>query len=369
MQALHDAADDEVIEIEYRLHTSDGRWIWCLSRDSIFDRTHEGEVSRFIGTFLDITEKKQAEQALHRSEAKYRLAEEQFRLLLNSAAEGIYGIDTNGLCMFANRACLDMLGYERQEQLIGKNMHDLMHHTRLDGEHNPLEECHIYQAIHVGEGAHITDEVFWRRDGSSFSVEYWSYPMRKNTVVTGAVVTFLDITERKQLESELKHMATHDALTGLYNRKVLERRIAEEIHRTVRYEHELSVFLLDIDYFKNINDTYGHAAGDIVLRNFASLLKKSIRSSDYAARYGGEEFVLVLPETGLSDANELAERLRKEINEQSIQLDVDQVIKVTASIGVATFPDHGSTWEELIDAADAAMYRAKNAGRNQVNIA
>ncbi|MBL3529130.1 MAG: GGDEF domain-containing protein [gamma proteobacterium endosymbiont of Lamellibrachia anaximandri] len=167
-------------------------------------------------------------------------------------------------------------------------------------------------------------------------------------------------------QQELEHLATHDALTGLYNRKALENRIEAELHRTARYNRSLSVFLLDIDHFKSINDTYGHLSGDSVLQCLAKELEVSIRKTDYVARYGGEEFIVVLPETPLQEAMGLAERLRSSIAALSVPLDTGKKIKMTASIGVAAFPVHGQSWQDLLGAADVAMCAAKNAGRDQV---
>jgi diguanylate cyclase (GGDEF)-like protein len=171
------------------------------------------------------------------------------------------------------------------------------------------------------------------------------------------------------MEDELKHMATHDPLTGLYNRNVLDQRLNDEIHRASRYNHAMSVFMLDIDHFKPINDTYGHGIGDTVLRNFSKVLESSIRNTDYAARYGGEEFVVILPETPLPKAEELAERLRNKVAEYPFPIEDDKDLNLTVSIGIATFPEHAQTGQELLEVADSAMYAAKKAGRNQVKSA
>ncbi|MCU7812860.1 MAG: GGDEF domain-containing protein, partial [Candidatus Thiodiazotropha sp. (ex Notomyrtea botanica)] len=173
----------------------------------------------------------------------------------------------------------------------------------------------------------------------------------------------------KETEEKLKQQATHDSLTGLYNRKELETRLTREIARCVRYNHRLSVFMLDIDHFKEVNDKHGHQTGDTVLTNLASLFDRSIRKSDYAARYGGEEFVIVLSETPLNQAKDLAERLRQQVANHPIRLEGNEVIKLTISIGVATYPDHAESWKALLKAADMAMYAAKKAGRNQVKTA
>jgi len=129
------------------------------------------------------------------------------RLLLESAGEAIYAIDMAGSCTFCNPACLRLLGYNDPVLLRGKNMHALIHHSRPDGSSYPNHECRIYFAFRQGEGSHSDDEVFWRPDGSSFPVEYWSYPIRQRNVLIGAVVTFVDITERKRAEYALRESA------------------------------------------------------------------------------------------------------------------------------------------------------------------
>ncbi len=165
--------------------------IWLLTNEQ---RLRDGGN---ITISLNITERKRAEDAL-------RVSEGQVRLLMNSTAEAIYGIDLEGNCSFANQACAGMLGYDRAEDLLGKHMHDLIHHTRHDGTRYPAEECLIYQAFARGEGTHVENEVLWRRDGTSFPAEYWSHPVRRDGEVVAVVVTFLDITERRQAEVALQ---------------------------------------------------------------------------------------------------------------------------------------------------------------------
>ncbi len=147
------------------------------------------------------------------SEARLRENEERIRLLLDSTAEGIYGIDSEGHCTFSNPACARMLGFDSVENLPGRNMHELIHHTRGDGTPYPWEESPICLALQSGKQVHSDQEVFWRRDGSSFPVEYWCYPVRRGKELMGSVVTFLDITERKQTEIEMVR-AREAALAG-----------------------------------------------------------------------------------------------------------------------------------------------------------
>ena len=126
------------------------------------------------------------------------------RILLDSTAEAIYALDLLGTCTFCNSACLRLLGYKDPVELIGKNLHTVMHHTRPDGTPYPGDECRIYLAFRQGEGSHVDDEVIWRADGTSFPVEYWSYPIRENNLLIGAVVTFVDITERRRALKEME---------------------------------------------------------------------------------------------------------------------------------------------------------------------
>jgi PAS domain S-box-containing protein len=131
-------------------------------------------------------------------------SDELVRLLLTSTGEGIYGVDLDGNCTFANPACAKLLGYEHVDQLLGQHMHDLVHHTRPNGEPYPVEECRIYQAYHEHQGTHVDDEVMFCADGFSFPAEYWSYPVERDGELVGCVVTFVDISERRRVEEELR---------------------------------------------------------------------------------------------------------------------------------------------------------------------
>ena len=155
-----------------------------------------GGIREWVGVHTDIDAERRAEAAL-------REAEERARLLLESSGEGIYGIDTQGRCTFINRAAAEMLGY-RAEDVLGQNVHALIHHTRPDGSPYPAEDCPIYRTFRTGKGCRVDDEVLWRRDGTAFPAEYASYPLRGGDgEIKGAVVNFTDITERKQAEREL----------------------------------------------------------------------------------------------------------------------------------------------------------------------
>ena len=157
-------------------------------------------IDRIACVLRDITERKRAEEALRESENK-------LRLILDSTAEAIYGIDLEHRCTFCNPACLRTLGYEHIDQVLGKNMHDLLHYSRGDGTVFPVEECRVHRVPRTGEGVHVEGEVFWRANGKSFPVEYWSYPQRIGEQIVGTVVAFVDITERKLAEAALANVS------------------------------------------------------------------------------------------------------------------------------------------------------------------
>ncbi len=166
------------------------------------------------------------------------------------------------------------------------------------------------------------------------------------------------------LHEEIKLMAFTDGLTGLYNHRRFQERLDEEIKRAERYGEPLSLILLDIDHFKKVNDTYGHPAGDAVLKKLAELIRKTVREIDFPARYGGEEFALIILKSKARDAEKIAERLRKTAEKTVIKTD-NHEITVTLSLGIASYPEDAKTREELIEKADQALYKAKHSGRNR----
>ena len=158
-----------------------------------------------------------------------------------------------------------------------------------------------------------------------------------------------------------------DALTGAYNRRFFDEMLKQQIALAKRRDESLGLVIVDLDYFKKVNDTYGHIVGDQVLQQISRIMKNSIRSSDVLARYGGEEFVIVMPSIDLTNALKKAEGIRQHI--ESVRFNVDtfgRSIQITISIGVASFPEHGAEYDALVAAADSALYKAKEKGRNRV---
>jgi diguanylate cyclase (GGDEF)-like protein len=172
-----------------------------------------------------------------------------------------------------------------------------------------------------------------------------------------------------QLHQEAQRLSTTDGLTGLWNFRYLSMSLAREIERSTRFERPLAVLMLDLDHFKAVNDTHGHARGDSVLRELAHRVQEQIREVDTFARYGGEEFVVVLPETTLEGAALLAERICLAVRRESFLVDGEDPLAITVSIGVAAFPEHGSSAATLMRAADKALYVAKHEGRDRWHVA
>ncbi len=172
--------------------------------------------------------------------------------------------------------------------------------------------------------------------------------------------------EAALLREKLREQAMHDQLTGLYNRHYVEEWFGLELRRAQRHGRPIAAIMLDIDHFKRFNDSFGHEAGDLVLRELAGVLARSTRGSDVASRYGGEEFLVLLPECPFDAALRKAEQLREEVAKLELQYGDQRLGTVTVSLGVAAFPDHAKESAELLRHADEALYGAKGAGRNRV---
>lgn len=297
-------------------------------------------------------------KALH--QANWSLEENtlQLELLLNSTAEGIYGIDLLGRCTFCNRSTLQVLGFYSIDDVLGKNMHQLIHYSKADGNPLPIEECKIYYSMHQGVGVESEDEVFWKADGSCFNVSYHSFPQIREGVVVGGVVSFMDITERKRKEEQIAYLGNHDALTSLHNRSYFEK--VYPLYDTV--EHwPLSLIFADINGLKMTNDIFGHQAGDKLIKKAAEILKKSCSDNDVVARTGGDEFILMLTKTTHEQAQEIIATIRSGFADARIE-----AIKCSVSLGSETKYAEGMGLEEVMANAENAMYRDKSTNRAKV---
>lgn len=190
-------------------------------------------------------------------------------------------------------------------------------------------------------------------------------PEDSDTLSTLAVHAAVAVDNARFLE-DVEKQAVTDSLTGLYNHREFQKRLTEETERGLRYGKEFSLLMLDIDHFKNVNDTHGHPVGDAILKEVVTLIRKCVRNVDICARYGGEEFTVILPETGGEQAKIVAERIRKSMDDGSFVVTSGHPVHITVSVGVASFPRDANSRERLITVTDEALYFAKEGGRNRV---
>ncbi len=318
-----------------------------------------------ISANVDITERKLAQEALWESEERWQLA-------LRGNNDGIWDWNVKTGNAFFSPRWKEMLGYEKYE-IAGT----LEQRTKRV---HPDDIARVQQAIqdHFDKKTefYVAEYRIRCKDGSyKWILDRGQALWNRNHEVVRMAGSSTDITERKRQEqrileqrreleaanARLEALATLDGLTGLKNHRAFQERLEREWERTLRYNTPLSLLLLDVDHFKQYNDTFGHPAGDQVLQTVAHLLQRGARDSDFAARYGGEEFVVVLPHTDCAGARTAAERLRAAIGQAPWPQR-----PVTASFGVATLTAAMRSRAELIAQADRALYRSKESGRNRV---
>ena len=337
---------------EYRMRRSDETYAHVLDRGYVV-HDERGKPVRMIGSIMDLSERMRAEQALEQ-------LQRQHELILNCAGEGIYGINQDGITTFVNPAAARMLGYEVSE-LLNRPLGIVLLRPGQDLEPNCFtEELLIVAPLKSGLTHQVPEDIFWRKDGTSFPVEYISTPIKEGNEIVGAVIIFRDIIERKAQTAALKYQATHDALTELPNRTLVHDRLQQGVLTAQREHQSLSLLFLDLDRFKEINDTLCHHHGDLILQQTGQRLKGILREMDTVARLGGDEFAILLPNTDVQGALLVVNRALAELQQPFIL--GGMALDIGASIGIAIFPQHGNDMDTLMRHADVAMYLAKETG-------
>ncbi|TCJ11522.1 diguanylate cyclase [Parasulfuritortus cantonensis] len=300
----------------------------------------EGGIVGAVVVFQDLSERRRAEL--------------EYKTILQTATDGYLMIDLDGRLLDTNDAGCAMLGYSRQEMLR-------MHLADIEADSSPVEALQRNHEVRR-RGHALFETRHRRRDGSVIDVEVSTTYL---DIQGGVLVTFFrDITERKQSELQIRQLAYYDTLTNLPNRRLLLDRFSHAIAQARRFQRALAVMFLDLDRFKQVNDSLGHDAGDELLRQVAKRLTGCVRAGDTVARPGGDEFVVLLAEIAHPhDAELIAEKIIATFHEAfPIQ---DQTVRITTSIGIAVYPVDGTDdVQELMKKADMAMYSAKEAGRN-----
>ena len=295
-----------------------------------------------------------------------RIEQERRRLahILSSVGDGVYGIDGDGLINFVNPAALRILDVDHASEILGKHPTDAFHDSFTEHGEAALNAAQLYERIRDGDAVHNIESTFHRRDGSLVQTELTIYPMRISGEKDGAVVAFRDITERKLLEKELRWQVNHDSLTKLLNRKFFEDALEQEVRRLRRSDERGALLYVDLDRFKYINDTAGHAAGDQLLIEAGHKLSEGLREGDMLARIGGDEFAIILRNIGDEDLYACAERFRETLVASPFNYN-GRPYEVQASIGATVLDRNTSSTGEALANADIACHNAKKRGRNQ----
>jgi diguanylate cyclase (GGDEF)-like protein/PAS domain S-box-containing protein len=267
---------------------------------------------------------------------------------------------SDGRFLEVNDNFLNLYGYSRKE-LIGSTAMELGMWA------NPEERAQMVSAVQ--EEGSVQQEVHFITRSGEIRINLFSAQILNIEGEEYLVTVATDVTDRKRAEETLRHLATRDELTGLYNRREMGFLLQAELARSRRYNHFLSVMIIDLDRFKIVNDTYGHSVGDEVLHEVAQLVQENIRAGDSAARYGGEELAVILPETTASGAFKVAERIRQAVAARPFARPQGGTrtlpVRMTISAGIGCFPGDGESLDTLIVAADQALYKAKDEGRNR----
>ncbi|MET0043447.1 MAG: EAL domain-containing protein [Candidatus Thiodiazotropha sp. 6PLUC3] len=287
--------------------------------------------------------------------------------ILRSVGEGVYGVDSEGYISFVNPICREKLGYEAADRLIGKSAMELFHYSDAEGNLKEDNSCLLQQSYSNGVPIVGHETVFWHKSAKPIPVECTIHPLTIEGRCEGSVVAFRDISERKALEQELRWQANHDALTKLTNRRLFEEHLTNEADRLKRSSETSALLYIDLDRFKYINDTAGHAAGDRLLIEISQQMKQRLRKTDLLARLGGDEFAIILRNVNRESVLQVADEYRLMLDHYMFIYNGKQY-KVNGSIGIALIDKDSESASEILANADIACHLAKNEGRNRTHL-
>ncbi|MFZ6710590.1 sensor domain-containing diguanylate cyclase [Undibacterium sp. TC9W] len=360
IQAHFDGLTEQYV-VEHRVRCKDGSYKWISSRGKVVSRAEDGSPLRMIGTTTDITAMRVLSQRLQESA--------DLVTCLTNEVPGLayqYCMQANGEERFTYlsegiRDIYELSPLQMQEAVA-------LIHARIHLDDFPAYRNAVLKSAGRLEHLHLEYRVNLPQQG----IRWRQMDARPRRLPDGATLWhgfITDVTEHKRIEQELQELATIDFLTQIPNRRSFMGRMEEELARMQRGASKAAAVLMcDLDNFKLINDTYGHAIGDLVLRHFAHILHDELRKSDYAGRVGGEEFAVVLAGTSIADATVFAERVQKQLLDTPVNART-HIIPVTVSIGIALMQASDIDADVSLSSSDMALYRAKEAGRNRIIVA
>lgn len=350
----------EPFQTEYRFLQEDGSIVWTrVSSAPMFDGVNpNGRVK----TVEDISERKAHEFKLRAVEEALFDEREHAQVTLDSIGDAVLSTDLEGRLTYLNRVAEEMTGWP-SEDAVGRLLPEVF--NILDGT---THKTAINPALHAirenRDVGLVADCVLVRRDGFECAIEDSAAPIHnRDGQVSGAVIVFHDVSESRAMALKMSHLAQHDFLTGLPNRMLLTERLSRAIGLAQRHHKQVGVLFLDLDYFKNVNDSLGHAVGDQLLQSVGERLSANVRATDTVCRQSGDEFVILLAE--IEHPNDAALIADKLLAAFSVSHQVGgQDLHITLSIGISVYPDDGVDLDAVLQSADTAMYHAKAHGRN-----
>ncbi len=402
-----DSIDQRLIElkddlVQIRIRNAQGRYMWIESRLHLIEK--DGKPYQILSTARDITERKQAEQALYEANKRLQGSVDEMRqrnqeiTLLNELGDLLQG-------------CLSLEDLTDVVQMMAPRLFSKQSGALyLQNASRKLVEATATWGEAIGSDMVFAPDHCWAlRRGRIHSVNlpehdlncghintsepigYVCIPMSAHGDLMGLFYVRCEPTEYEEprcqtlaimvaerialaianlrLRELLQRQSICDLLTGLYNRRYMETTVERELRQAQRQDQSVGFIMIDLDHFKQFNDTYGHSAGDALLSSLGEFLSANIRGSDIACRYGGDEFVLILPQATLEDTTLRAENLREGLKRVTVNHRGMTLGPVTASVGISAYPDHAAAMDPLLSLADMALYKAKDDGRDRVNIA
>lgn len=344
--------------LQYRVVWPDGSEHWLAAKAQVF-MDAAGHPERTLGIIWDVTEHRARELMI--AERK-ELAE----VTLSSIGDGVMTTDPLGKTRYLNRVAEQLTGWnnEMAEGLdIAQTLNLVDAHTGQASEHVAIKCLRLRQAIGMSTHTQLITREGRRIDVEESAAPIWS----RDGDILGAVVVFRDVSHERKLSQQLSWQATHDALTGLINRREFEHLVAGALHTAKQDGHVHALLYLDLDQFKVINDTCGHGAGDVLLQLLSKMLQGQMRDSDILARLGGDELGVLLPHCPLDHARLIGEQLRQSIREFRFAWD-ERSFELGVSIGIVEINQDSKSMSELLSAADQACYLAKEQGRNRIHV-
>ena len=349
-----DQGDADLDALEYRERKRDGSYVWILSRGKPVEWDETGRAVRTLGTDTDITRLKTVELEL-------AAEKERLRVTLDSIADGMISTDETGHVVFMNPAAELLTGY-RSQQALGREVRDIF--ALRDGVTGEIQECPVAICLATDKATHLDDDmILVGLTGIERDIRCTASPVKMpGGKLTGSVLVFQDVTQSRAMQRQLAHSATHDELTGLPNRAAFDRALNGAIASTRHGQRQHCLLYVDLDRFKPVNDTAGHAAGDALLRQVAETIRGSCRSHDLAARIGGDEFAVLLQDCPSESGKAVADKIVRAIGALMFSW-AGRTYRIGASVGVTMIEGEPASPLGFMGEADAACYAAKARGR------